>query len=269
MKPSLAVRAVAILAMALFLSPGGAAGQEPGRVCFSAGERLVYDIKWTVIPAGRVTLEVLPDEEVNGQPARRFAMTARTNSFVDAFYKVRDRVDAWTDLGLTRTLLYRQDQHEGKTRRKVLVTLDWDRHEATYTQDGKPNRPIQVPDGAFDPLSIFYYFRTLALSEGAELTRPVTDGKKAVLGRAKVRKKEKVKTEMGEMEAWLLEPELKHVGGVFEKDEKAKLQIWFSTDGRAIPVKIKSKVAVGSFTVELVSVETHPQQGKSPCTSIP
>jgi len=252
-------RIAALAVLALFLAPGGTSAQDPGQVCFFPGERLTYDIKWSIFPAGRVVLEVLPDEEMDGRTVRHFAMTAKTNSFVDAFYKVRDRVDAWTDLAMTRTLLYKQDQHEGSTIRDVLVTLDWEKGQATYTQDGKANAPIQVPEGAFDPLSIFYHFRTLAIAPGAEFTRPVTDGKKAVTGRAKVVKKETLKTEMGKMDAWLLEPELKHVGGVFEKDEKAKLQIWFSTDGRAIPVKIKSKVAVGSFSVELVSVETYPQ----------
>jgi hypothetical protein len=52
-----------------------------------------------------------------------------------------------------------------------------------------------------------------------------------------------------------VEPSLEHVGGVFEKSKDAKVQIWVTADARRIPVKIKSKVAVGSFVGELVSVE--------------
>jgi hypothetical protein len=42
---------------------------------------------------------------------------------------------------------------------------------------------------------------------------------------------------------------------VFKKSKDAKLQIWVTADARRIPVKIKSKVAVGSFVGELMSVE--------------
>ncbi|MGA8180500.1 MAG: DUF3108 domain-containing protein, partial [Desulfobacterales bacterium] len=54
-------------------------------------------------------------------------------------------------------------------------------------------------------------------------------------------------------DTYLIEPELKHIGGVFEKSKNAKIQLWVTADKRKIPVKIKSKVAVGSFVGELVS----------------
>jgi hypothetical protein len=44
------------------------------------------------------------------------------------------------------------------------------------------------------------------------------------------------------------------VNVVFEKSENAKIQIWVTADKRRMPVKIKSKVLVGSFVGELVSV---------------
>jgi hypothetical protein len=52
-----------------------------------------------------------------------------------------------------------------------------------------------------------------------------------------------------------VEPNLEHIGGVFKKSKDAKLKIWVTADSRRIPVKIKSKVAVGSFVGELMSVE--------------
>lgn len=57
----------------------------------------------------------------------------------------------------------------------------------------------------------------------------------------------------GTYDTYLIEPELKHVGGVFEKSKNAKIQLWVTADKRRIPVKIKSKVVVGSFVGELVS----------------
>jgi hypothetical protein len=75
------------------------------------------------------------------------------------------------------------------------------------------------------------------------------------LGRARVVKREKVTVLSGTYDTYLVEPSLEHIGGVFKKSKDAKLQIWVTADARRIPVKIKSKVAVGSFVGELMSVE--------------
>ena len=88
-----------------------------------------------------------------------------------------------------------------------------------------------------------------------ELEKPLTDGKKWILGRARVVKREKVTVLSGIYNTYLVEPDLEHIGGVFKKSKDAKLQIWVTADDRRIPVKIKSKVAVGSFVGELMSVE--------------
>ena len=53
-------------------------------------------------------------------------------------------------------------------------------------------------------------------------------------------------------DAFLIEPEIEHISGVFKKSKKAKIQIWLTADERRIPLRIKSKVAVGSFVADLV-----------------
>jgi len=58
---------------------------------------------------------------------------------------------------------------------------------------------------------------------------------------------------IGTYDTFLIEPEIEHVGGVFEKSKNAKIQVWVTADRRRMPVKIKSKVVVGSFVGELVS----------------
>jgi hypothetical protein len=56
----------------------------------------------------------------------------------------------------------------------------------------------------------------------------------------------------------LLEPDLEHIGGVFEKSKNAKLMVWVTADEARIPVKVKSEVIVGSFVAELIKVEGRP-----------
>ena len=171
----------------LFLAfPVQAAGAGPA-VAFAPGERLTYEIRWMFVPAGEAVLEVAPMDTVGGAPARHFVLTVRTNAFVDAFYKVRDRVEAWTDAGMNRSLRYRKHQQEGRHRiRDVRVDFDWQKGLATYTNRGEVRAPIPLPPGAFDPLAALYFTRRADLAPGTVVRRPVTDGKRTVEGRARV-----------------------------------------------------------------------------------
>ena len=84
---------------------------------------------------------------------------------------------------------------------------------------------------------------------------PVSDGKKCVMGTARILKRERIKVKMGEFDAYLIEPEMKDIGGVFEKSDDANIKIWVTADEKKIPLRFKSKVIVGSFVAELASVE--------------
>ena len=221
---------------------------------FVPGERLTFILKWTVIPAGEAVLEVLPQEHMAGIDAHHFVLTARSNAFVDAFYMVRDRIDAWADSAMRQSLLYRKKQHEGRTRRDITVSFDWEDMTVQYTNADEVREPVSISAGTFDPLSIFFWSRSANLVVGGRIQRPVTDGKKHVMGVADVVRRETVTVSAGTFDTFLIEPDLTHVGGVFEKSPDAKIQLWVSADYRRLPVKLKSKVIVGSFSGELVSV---------------
>lgn len=224
------------------------------RVPFSPGEKLTFQVRWAFIPAGEAVLQVYPIETMNGRKVYHFALSARTYPVIDLIYKVRDRIDAYTDEKLTHSILYKETK-EGKRTKKVVVHFNWEKGEAQRSNFGEKRAPIPVKPGTFDPLSVYYALRLHDLKENMEIEKPLTDGKKWILGRARVVKREKVTVLSGTYDTYLVEPNLEHIGGVFKKSKDAKLQIWVTADARRIPVKIKSKVAVGSFVGELMSVE--------------
>ena len=73
-------------------------------------------------------------------------------------------------------------------------------------------------------------------------------------GTAKIIAEEKVETDAGEFDTYKVEPDTKDLAGVFKKSKGARLFIWVTKDARHIPVKISSKVFIGSFTAELTSI---------------
>ena len=222
---------------------------------FAPGEKLTFNIKWCFIPAGEAVLEVLPIENINGIKAYHFVLTVKTNQFFDTIYKIRDRIDSYTDIDMTRSILYKKRQAGWKHKRDVVVSFNWDKNEAQYSNFGKKRKPVSLLPGSFDPLSIFYYSRICDFKEKFILQRPVTDGKKCVIGSGEVIKRETIKLKAEKYDTYLLEPELKDLSGVFRKSINATIKIWLTADKRKIPVRIKSKVVVGSFVAELVAAE--------------
>ncbi|MCU0573586.1 MAG: DUF3108 domain-containing protein [Syntrophobacteraceae bacterium] len=221
---------------------------------FKPGEKLTYELSWEFLPAGTARLEVSPVEEYGGGTAHHFVMTVETNAVIDRFYMVRDRLESYTDRPMKRSLLYRKKQREGRHRRDIEVTFDWGRLQAEYSNFGKKQKPVAVVDGTFDPLSMLYAFRLMPLAESTVVEIPVSDGKKSVMARVRVVGRERIGVNGREYGAYVLEPDLKDLGGVFRKSKGAKVRIWVTDDERRLPVKLTSRVAVGSFVAELREV---------------
>lgn len=198
-------------------------------------------------------------ESIDGRKCYHFIMTSRTYEFIDVFYKVRDRIEGFADESMTNSVLYKKTQ-DGKRKRRITVNFDWEKLQARYSNIDERGEPVAILPGSFDPLSVFYAFRLFLLKEGKEIEAAVTDGRKCIVGKAKVIQREKIKVKDAVYDTFLVEPDLEQLGGVFEKSRNAKVQIWVTADGASIPVRVKSEVLVGSFVAELVSLTLPPQE---------
>lgn len=220
---------------------------------FSPGEQLVYQIRWEVIEAGFAVFDVLSVTKVGKQPCRHFSLKVETSSFVDIFYKVRDKLDSYTDLVLSRSIRYSKKE-TGSEKRDILVQFNWEKRIARYSNFNAGRKPITIPPGTLDPLAAFYKLRCMDLGDKKEIKLPISDGKKFFMGRAKVVGQETITCFNTTYDTYVIEPELIHFGGVFKKSDKPTLRLWITTDERHLPVRIQSKVIIGSIIGELVSV---------------
>jgi hypothetical protein len=254
---------IMLLAWLIFRVPSPAASDSMNQdlaMPFQPGEKLVYELKWTIIPAGFGTLEVLPMDSISKQEAYHFRLHVRTNEVVDTFYKVRDEINGYTNKAVSQSIFYHKIQQEGRHERDEKISFDWSDGVARYTNFGKPKPPVNIPPGTFDPMSVLYFVRLQALNTGTILQRPVTDGKKCIIGIAKVVGREIIEVPAGTFDTWRVEPELEHIGGVFRKSPNARIQLWITTDRHKRIVRLKSKVVVGSFVADLISIDSPPNQ---------
>ncbi len=224
----------------------------------SLGEKLVFEIRWGLIEAGEAVLEALPFQQLNGIQSHHFVLKLKTSSTVDIFYKVRDRVESYTDLNISRSLFYKK-KGTGKEKQDIKVNFDWDKQQASYSNFGNPRDAIDIRIGAFDPLSALYGIRSREFAGQSEISFPITDGKRCFMGKVNIVGREMIELNGITYDTYLIEPELVHFDGVFKKSKSPRLKIWMSADERKLPLKIECKVLVGSITGELVLQEQNRQ----------
>ncbi len=221
---------------------------------FQSGETLTYDLKWGIFPVGSATMEVHAlDDNQTGQ--HRLTFSVRTNNFADAFYKVRTNITSVIDYRFQRSLRYEKSQREGKTKREIEVEFDYESKKAKYHESKRLVSTIPIPEQVFDPLAIAYFFRLGELKPKSEMTLPTCDGRKFQDIKVRAGVVEKVRVPAGTFQAIGTVPEMKNLSGVFKKSPKGILRVWYSNDFRRIPVKISSKVVVGSFTARLTEAK--------------
>jgi hypothetical protein len=183
-------------------------------------------------------------------------MTTRTTGFVNIFFKLRERTDAYTDTQLQRTLLFKKKQTEGEHKRDERIEFDWEKSKAQHSNFGKKRKPIDLVPNSLDPLSIFYFTRMALSDENPVVERQITDGKNTFLSRAKIIRRETIALSNGKSyDTYCVAPDMGNIGGVFQSEKDGKIHLWLTADDKRIPVRIKSKIAIGHFIGELVSAE--------------
>ncbi|MBF0201869.1 MAG: DUF3108 domain-containing protein [Desulfamplus sp.] len=217
----------------------------------SHGEKLLFQIRWGMVQAGEAVLHAMPFQNLKGTESHRFVLELKTSSAVDRFYKVRDKIESYTDLGISRSLFYSK-KATGRDKRDVKIYFDWNNHTASYSNFNQVRESIGIEEGAFDPLAALYGIRSREFSVDSEISFPITDGKRSFMGKARIVGREKIELGGITYDTYLVEPELVHFDGVFKKSKNPELKIWMTADHRKMPVKIECKVLVGSITGELV-----------------
>jgi len=223
------------------------------KIPFYPGEKLTYEGKWGIIPAGEVTLEVLPKETINGVEAYHFAMITKTNAAVDLLYKIRERQDSYVDAKMTRSVLYKK-RTESRHPRDVVINFNWEKLQATYTNFGKNAAPINILPGSFDPLALFFILRLQDLIENSVIEIPITDGNMNIRVKATIGKKDLIEIKGKTYKSVAVTPDMEQLENIVKKSENPQLKIWFSADEKKIPLKIQSKVGIVSFIFEFVSI---------------
>jgi len=218
-----------------------------GQHALRVPEKLVFDVIWggwsfKWVHAGKATLELLPTDS----PAEwKIRSLAWCNKFFQSFYPVQDTVSSIIDSRGIYPLRFEKRLHEGSYHARVSALYDQKAHTLTTL-----DTVLSIEPFTHDVLSAFYFIRTRPLKVGDSFDLAAVSGRKKYNLRVICHGRETVKVPAGEFKTLIVEPVLKG-DGLFKA--KGKLTIWVTDDAQHIPVKMQSKIPVGSIKAELIS----------------
>ncbi|HYM19471.1 MAG TPA: DUF3108 domain-containing protein [Candidatus Kapabacteria bacterium] len=214
---------------------------------FAVGEKLTFDISYGFITAGQAMMTIPDYKYINGRQAFEINTYAVSTETMDNIFRVRDKYSTFLDVDGLYPHRFEQHVREGKYSKDYDAFFDQQAGTAE-TDDGQK---YKIPRFVHDILSAFYYVRALDLRQyhkGDKITlQNFYDGNVHPLD-VMVRGRQQVQVGAGTFNCVVVEP-LVVAGGLFKNE--GSIVVWLSDDENKIPVKMSSKVVVGSISVEL------------------
>ena len=219
---------------------------DPGPIPFTAGEATTYRLRWTSGPldvaAGQATISVVPPHAGEGY---LFRVDASTAPWMSRFYEAIVRLESATTASLL-PLAYREVIDEGTRGIERQLTFDPERHEVRIVSGGT-SIVLPVAIGARDPISAFFYLRTLPLTEGARYGIPISDNGRPLRLDVTVGPQEPIVLDGRTWQAWRVQPT------VSERIDRGPVRMtaWLSADERRVPLVIDVSAQFGTARVEM------------------
>jgi len=235
----------------------------PGTKAFRGGEKLTFLVKFWIIPAGEVSMEVR-EMKYRGYEVYSPLLTMKAAKFFSFFVPAEGDVRSYLDARRLYTHRYEEHFIAGRHTYERLTVYDQRNRLAAYDVPVKDRmgkvmrikkKKVRIPPNTQDMLSALYYIRTQELKEGKVLTINANERSKNYKIKIKVLGKEKVTVPAGTFLTWVIEPisiqRLDKEKGV----EKGTGLIYLSADERKLLVLIKAKTKLGSVGVQLIDVK--------------
>jgi len=223
---------------------------------FQPGERLTYDVTWSVFQAGTVSATL--QSAVQGSKDNYIVITtAHSQGFVSLLFNVDNQFRSVFDPKTLCSGRISKKINEGRRHKETEIVFESQRNLAILDERdlNRPHDPPkhaenEIPNCVEDVVTAFYYLRNQDFQIGKPLHMPVNDGSKTYDVTLDVQGRESIQIPLGHRSAIRIEPKV--FSGLFKR--KGRMLVWFSDDDQHLPLRIKFMIAVGPITATLRSV---------------
>jgi hypothetical protein len=217
---------------------------------FDKGEKLTFDVKYGFVTAGIAEMAIPDIVKISGREAYHITFQVNSMPSFDWLFRVRDRYETYVDVKGIFPWRFEQHVREGGYKKDFAAFFD-QRRGVAKTTDGT----YKISKYVNDIMSAFYYTRTLDFShmkinDRIHLQNFYKD--KVYNLDVKYLGKDQVEVPAGTFNCIVIEP-LVVEGGLFKSE--GSIIIWLTDDELKIPVKVKTKVVIGSIDADLTSYE--------------
>lgn len=215
---------------------------------FKVGEKLTFEVKYGFITAGYAEYSIPKIVKIAGRDAYNVTFDVSSVPAFDSFYKVRDHYETFIDVEGIFPWRFEQHIREGGYSRDFSAFFD-QRKSKAKTSEGS----YDIPKYVNDIVSALYLARTfdyskMEIGDKVHLENFYKD--KTYPLDIIYRGTEMVSVPAGKFDCIILEP-LAQEGGLFKNE--GSIVVWVTGDALKIPVKVKTKVLIGSIDAELSS----------------
>lgn len=219
---------------------------------FTSGEKLTYRLHYGFVDAGEATVEVRPTDYTRlGREMYHVVGKGRTLGAFNWFFKVRDRYESYMDKESLLPWKFVRRVQEGKYTKEQ----DYIFHHQRSAVDNGEGSYYEIPMGAQDMISAFYYARTLDFSDaqpGDQFTVQTFMDDEVFDLNIRYLGKETISLRKGKFRCMKFVPVVQE-GRIFKDSED--LQVWITDDENKIPILAKADILVGSIKMEVVKYE--------------
>ena len=233
---------------------------------FEAGEKQMYLADWNGLLSVATAEITARPTVIDGKKVFQVTVQAKSSKLLDLIWKMRDTITSTFDAKAFAPSRFTFRQRENS---KVI---DTDARYSEFTKRWAVNRqePGKKPkvyefdsQNTLDPITAVYLARSIDFKVGDRLYFKIFGGKYQYLLELRIDGIEPVVLPSGKsVEAFRIIPFLQNLAKEGYASRLNEATVWISADERRLPVRISSKIFVGSVYLELVE-EKHGIQSTS------
>ena len=217
---------------------------------FQKNSHFDYDIYWSFFKIGSAQLS-FHDIEIPKSTDKKYEVrfSVKSNELVSAIYPIESHIVSSLIISndQIKPSIYTKNSNEGGKQSDSIVRFNYQLNQITEEKDETLLQPIEITKDLQDPLSLIVAICQNDFQIDPIFQQDVSDGGQIISIRSSYLQSETIKTQLGEFRTEVIDIDPQGLRGVFKKSPDANVVLYLSEHSPAIPLKLKSKVRVGSF----------------------